>query len=76
MGYALAVALVVFGGQRVGLAALSSGLLEVHIPPLVISALNCTSTPGSLDLLRMSGCIAACWLAAASVVAVVRGWRP
>jgi hypothetical protein len=76
MGYALAVALVVFGGQRVGLAALSDGLLEVRIPPLLVSALDGTSTPVSLGQLRMTGCIAACWLAAASAVALVRGWGP
>jgi len=76
MGYALAVALVVFGGQRVGLAALCDGLLEVHIPPLLISAFDGTSTRVSLGQLPMASSIAACWLAAAFVVAFVGGWRP
>jgi len=76
MGYALAVALVVFAGQRVGLGGLSNGLLEVHIPPLVVSALDGTSTAASWGQLGISGSIATSWLTAAFVVAWTRGWRP
>jgi hypothetical protein len=75
MGYALIVALVVFAAQRFGLTAISNGLLEYQIPPLVVAALDGTAQEAHWHGLGLAAGLAAFWTVLAVLASSILGWR-
>jgi hypothetical protein len=76
MGYAMAIALIVFVAQRFGQTGLCSAFLEYHLPPLVVTALDGTATSIRWQALGIPAGFSFIWFAAALLVSTTRGWRP
>lgn len=75
MAYAMAVALIVFTAQRVGLIGISGAFLETHLPPLLVAAID-----GGISAVQWRAAIqpaflAILWVIAAVLICCFRGWN-
>lgn len=75
MGYAMAVALIVFAAQRFGLSAVSGGLLEVHLPPLLVAAFDGNISAVHWRAAIQPAILAVLWTMTAAVIVSIRGWK-
>jgi len=75
MGYAFAVALIVFAAQRAGFNRVCEAFLEYHIPPLVLAAFQGAASAEHWRSLALSGVLSFAWLALAGLLGKWRGWR-
>jgi hypothetical protein len=76
MGYAMAVALIVFAAQRIGTPAVSRAFLEVHLPPLLVASLDGNISGVHWRAAFQPAILAGAWLLLAGLIASFRGWRP
>lgn len=76
MGYALAVALIVFSAQRFGFGWLGGVFVESYISPLIVSLLHELPTAERWRALGLAAALAFGWFLAAGTWIRIRGWRP